>query len=446
MKDLKRIEKEIDEREQAPGLDGVSFHRHNHPQNAVHLPLAEVEAELDEGQTVVLTGSDTAALKPTTAAERFATNVAQLFRYGWPLMLFALTLLFRRLLFADTELAEFYAAEIRPVLMWPLTAVTNLVPFSLSFVFLIGVGLLALVIVLRLLFCFRVKKGERLLYVLRHFRCVAGVLSVAFLLYMLFHGGNFARYSLAEQFGYTVRKHSSLELYNAAVWLREEASSLRSGLAEDEAGAYQLPENETVKTMLAEAHEGYAGLEGSLAHFAGQAVRPKIVPLSNYWSYTATAGMFFPLLGEANVNTDMRPDEILSAAMHEIAHTKGIAREDEANFMAFYTGIHHPSKDQQYAAFLAAFIQSSNQLHRSDKALWVELWADVPDTIRRDLAARNEYWDQFKGPVKETAQKVNNNFLMANGEDDGIKSYGRMVDLVLAYYEYEVLNANRLAP
>ena len=50
------------------------------------------------------------------------------------------------------------------------------------------------------------------------------------------------------------------------------------------------------------------------------------------------------------------------------------------------------------------------------------------------MKENSAYWDKYEGKVAEVADKVNDNYLKANGQSDGIKSYGRMVDLMVAYY------------
>jgi hypothetical protein len=37
-------------------------------------------------------------------------------------------------------------------------------------------------------------------------------------------------------------------------------------------------------------------------------------------------------------------------------------------------------------------------------------------------------------PLSETAETINNNFLKANQQPDGVKSYGRMVDLLIGLW------------
>ena len=51
-----------------------------------------------------------------------------------------------------------------------------------------------------------------------------------------------------------------------------------------------------------------------------------------------------------------------------------------------------------------------------------------------DLQANNSYWDQYEGKVAEVANQINDTYLKLNDQKEGVKSYGRVVDLMLAYY------------
>ncbi len=61
--------------------------------------------------------------------------------------------------------------------------------------------------------------------------------------------------------------------------------------------------------------------------------------------------------------------------------------------------------------------------------------ANLDEAVWRDFAAANAYWQQFEGPIRETSVQINHAYLQANLQHDGVKSYGRMLDLVLAWYE-----------
>ena len=55
--------------------------------------------------------------------------------------------------------------------------------------------------------------------------------------------------------------------------------------------------------------------------------------------------------------------------------------------------------------------------------------------MEADLAYNNAYWDQFKdNAAQKVADKVYDTSLKAYGDEDGIQSYGTVVDLLVAYY------------
>lgn len=50
-------------------------------------------------------------------------------------------------------------------------------------------------------------------------------------------------------------------------------------------------------------------------------------------------------------------------------------------------------------------------------------------------AANSRYWKQFEGKVQEVSTSVNNSFIAAQGDADGVLSYGRAVQLIVGYYD-----------
>jgi len=94
----------------------------------------------------------------------------------------------------------------------------------------------------------------------------------------------------------------------------------------------------------------------------------------------------------------------------------------------------HPDADFQYSGALLALNHSLNAVYGQDKDAYKELYGKLSDKIKRDLAENAKYHDKYDGPVKEAFTKSNDAYLKANNQKDGEKSYGRMVDLLLAQY------------
>ncbi|NJP39533.1 DUF3810 domain-containing protein [Oscillospiraceae bacterium HV4-5-C5C] len=340
-----------------------------------------------------------------------------------------------QLLSRHSDWAEVYSRYIRAWLIRPLVWLNSLLPFSLTELLLLPAALILLCLLLRLLFSWLAPAGRRVIRALRSLRALYILLIIAMSLYLLFHGYNFLRQPLSESLDLPVQAQSSQTLYDVCVLLEQHAAALREQLPEDQDGVFALDTSETQAQLFKRANLGYEAAAQTISILSGPTVLAKGVWLSHWWSYTGTTGMFMPLLAEANVNTDVQPDEELFTILHEMAHVHGIAREDEANFVAFLTGIDHPDPDFQYAAYLSALIHGSNSLYKYDKDLWQQLWEQIPDSLQRDIQARNVYWDQFEGPVQTQTQKTNDSFLKANRQESGIHSYGQMIDLVISYYQ-----------
>ena len=161
--------------------------------------------------------------------------------------------------------------------------------------------------------------------------------------------------------------------------------------------------------------------------------------LSHLWSYTATTGVYCPWTSEANVNTDVPRYSIPHTAAHEIAHTMGLAKENECNFIAWLACSTSGMADFEYSGHLAAYTYCINALYRADRDLWAKATKHCSDGMIRDLKNENAYWDKFEGEVMEASQNLNDSFIKSNRVESGILSYNQMVELLLRYYDIDVI-------
>lgn len=146
-------------------------------------------------------------------------------------------------------------------------------------------------------------------------------------------------------------------------------------------------------------------------------------------------GVFTCWTMEANVNVDIPDYSRASTMAHELAHLHGFMREDEANFLAYLACMASDDPVVRYSGTMLALIYSGNALAGQDMELYGKLWTMYHQGMVRDFADNSAYWDQYEDTViSETADKVNDVYLKANEQEDGVKSYGRVVDLLLAEY------------
>ncbi len=314
----------------------------------------------------------------------------------------------------------------------PIARLISWIPFSVTELLAVVAMPLAVVLCVRLIRKIRrAGAGLRGAVAGLALRRLLWTLSLLFLGFMVLHGWNYARLPLSESMQWEVRERSSDDLARAAVWLADRTSEARTQVRENADGVMVLGAD--IPATLAESGTVFDEAAKQTPILEGPPVRPKGVLLSRYWSYTGITGMYFPFLVEANVNVDAPHSSLPNTMLHEIAHTRGFAREDEAGFLAYLAGTGSTSPDFRYSAYLHAFLSLSSQLYAYDEEAWKASWEHISDAIQRDLAYQAAYWKQFEGPVREVSEQVNNTYLQANLQTDGVRSYGRNADLILAH-------------
>ncbi|MBD5560796.1 MAG: DUF3810 domain-containing protein [Clostridia bacterium] len=245
-------------------------------------------------------------------------------------------------------------------------------------------------------------------------------------------GFNYFRVPLRNRLGIVQTERTPEQLESLCLLLAEAANRTRSGLEENNEGifVFQGGQREALKLIPA----AYANLGKILPLFDRRVYRPKPVLASELMSYAGISGIFIPFTEEANVNVADPPLLVGSSAAHETAHFLGIASEDEANFTAYLACLASDSPELEYSGLMLALIHAGNALSRVDRSAYADLWKSYSDAVVRDLDQYNAYLQSHQGEVAETVDKVNDNYLKANGQAAGVASYGQMVDLLLDYY------------
>jgi hypothetical protein len=315
----------------------------------------------------------------------------------------------------------------------PIAAITMQIPISLTEVlFFIGIPLVLIWLMYTVWRLVRANTGSRRGLALVSLKNVGWVLSVGYLLFMLLHGINYARVPLAQTLQIDSRERPVQDLIALTDMLVIELNAARFQVGRDSAGVMRLRGGKAWALRI--GYTGFQKISTIEPVFSIPRRHAKGVIASRWWSYTGISGMYFPFLVEANVNTDMPDSGIPATIMHELAHTIGFAREDEAEFAGILAGIYHDDPDFVYSAWLSAWVYTSSALARVDRAAWSELNALLHPAVMQDLQARRAYWQQFEGPVREASTRVNDAYLRSNLQRDGVQSYGRVVDLLLAWF------------
>ncbi len=144
---------------------------------------------------------------------------------------------------------------------------------------------------------------------------------------------------------------------------------------------------------------------------------------------------YCPYTGESNVNVDSPACLLPSTAAHELAHQRSIASEQECNFLAILACT--TCGDGVRVLRLADGIHSSGQcpLPGGPGGLSDHPGQSAAGRCEADLTDNNAYWAQFQDTaVQKVSNEVYDRFLKGYGEEQGLQSYGTVVDLLVVYY------------
>ncbi len=162
----------------------------------------------------------------------------------------------------------------------------------------------------------------------------------------------------------------------------------------------------------------------------------KSIILSEPMTYTHISGVYTFFTGEANVNVNY-PDYVIPFTMaHEMAHQRGIAREDEANFVAFLVCLESDDDYILYSAYLNMLEYYFNPLYSADKDAYIAMRQKFNASVNRELSAYSDFFEKYRDTaVSEISDKVNDTYLQIQGQQSGRRSYGLVVELTYSYYK-----------
>jgi hypothetical protein len=354
----------------------------------------------------------------------------------WLLLTIPVSLALLFLASHSERFAEWYATAVYPVLSHIGNRLTGLLPFSIGEFFVYALVILLLAVIIRFAVRMVRGKGQRCLIAGKFFvnlLCLAGCL---LFLFTVNCGINYNRSTFAQTCGLTIQESQKSELIRLCESLASDASLLR-GQTESDDNSVMALRARGFSQNAEKARTAFDSLDAEYPLLRAGYGRPKPVLASRLMSRCNITGMFFPFTFEANVNTDVPEYTIPFTMCHELSHLRGFMREDEANFIAYLACRNSTDPDFRYSGAAMAFTYASNALFSVDSSAAGKIYSDLSVGVRRDLQFNNEYWDRFKGPVSDAATSVNNSYLKANRQKDGVQSYGRMVDLLLALQRSE---------
>lgn len=134
-------------------------------------------------------------------------------------------------------------------------------------------------------------------------------------------------------------------------------------------------------------------------------------------------GVSFNAFGEANINTMNPKANYPITIAHELAHTKGVMREDDANKLAFYVCLNSDNPFLRYSAYTSYFYQmrsmvSSSYLTESER----ENLHPLDPAYNKTQSYLYNFWKKHN-LLEDIGNWFNNLYIKSSGVPEGTSSY-----------------------
>lgn len=255
-----------------------------------------------------------------------------------------------------------------------------------------------------------------------------------FSLFVLTFSAGYRGSTLDTKLGLEDEKISAEELYETAEILVRHINEETDAFGFGDGGFSSMPYTlNEMNGKLAAAYDTFCAEYDFIRDNAG---KPKPVVVSEIMSYMHITGVYSFFTGESNINVGFPDYTIPYTAAHEMAHQRGVARENEANMTAFLVCICSDDAYIRYSGYLNMYEYVANALYSADKDLYRRASAHLNEEVRNEMSAYNRFYDKYKeSTASKVSNAVNSAYLQTQKVESGTKSYGMVVDLTVAYYK-----------
>lgn len=320
--------------------------------------------------------------------------------------------------FFNTYIASFFRAA--------LAYLTNWYPASVAETMVLLLPLATVVIIFIAVKYYCISWRSVLTYVLT----VISYVSLLFSLFVFTFAAGYNGSDIDDKLGLEKKDVSAEELYETSLILVDCINKELDSIYFCQDGASDMMY--TYEEMNDKLLKAYDSLCNDHSFIQRLYSRVKPVLLSEPWSYTHTTGIYTFFTGEANFNNVFPDYTTPFTVAHELAHQRGISREDEANLVAFLVCERSDDPYIRYSGYLNMYQYVASALSRADRDLYKEVRAELDERVTGELRAYSEFFKKYQDNV---VANISNTVNEAGIKFQGSRSYGMVVDLTVAYYK-----------
>lgn len=252
---------------------------------------------------------------------------------------------------------------------------------------------------------------------------------------------------LAQKLGLNESDIYDRDLYNTVEYLVQEINTTLSKIETDDAGSTVMPYN--FNNLSSEINLSFQDLNDEEQICPATGSPAKSFVTSPILTKFSLAGVYTFFSGEANINTAY-PDFCLPYyTAHELAHQRGIASENDANFTAFLVCAASTDPYIRYSGHLNALMVLKTELaqflaiHEAQDPDYTteirdnvnNILAKLDERVNAELRAYHAFYNEHKNDsLTKLSSDLNDTYLKTQGQTAGEDSYQYLTALIVNYY------------
>lgn len=315
----------------------------------------------------------------------------------------------------DPQIAEWWTTHIEAGWERVIGTLTSWLPFSVMEFFIVCLIGLCIFFYVRLI----INLGRA-----RFLRILTGVLSICvgviYMLNLYMLSMAFAYYRAEMPIPQSKKTYDAESVKPVIEYFFADYNKLAETLPRDKNGCVECPY--TFSELAERVKVEYAKLTDPYFN----EYTPTAKPVVNSWfmSQMLITGMTFLPTGEASVNNAAPPTTRTITLAHELAHSKGVFREGDANLLAWYVLV---TSDDDYLRYCGYYYSFDNLLETFVLTEDIESYHDyltrLSNRVRVERRFAADYWNSQWDLIGQIAEFFNNWYLEANGATNGTGSY-----------------------
>lgn len=263
-------------------------------------------------------------------------------------------------------------------------------------------------------------------------RNVVMVIAVAYFTFHLAWGLNYYRQPLHKTLAIN-ETHTDKALEDLVDRLILKANAIHIKITKDSTKAIQIPYSK--KEIFEKTIAGYTQLKNQYPFLEYKNSSLKTSLFSLPLTYAGYAGYINPFTNEAQVNSKIPFFRFPVVAGHEVGHQTGYSAENETNFIGYLVTANNDDIYFKYSAYSYALSYCLSDIRYYDEALFLSFYNKLNVGIKKNYQELSDFWAGYENPLEPVFKSIFSSFLKINNQADGIKSYSRVVSLLVTYHE-----------